>query len=208
MRASWPTKGDKAFVERHHGKGFTRHMTGTWYTPQHAAAFKLAAEMVLDSFEERNDYMYDDGLLFPVAYLYRHSLELKLKDLIDLGVELTVIEKSDKLIEDLGGHNLAKLWNPAKSLLLDRWPTSDPTPLLAAEQVILEFHRADPNGQIFRYQTNKDGQYYRHPTLPATIDLANLRTTMDGTFSFLEGCESELTDNLQSLRDNMCGWDR
>lgn len=77
-----------------------------------------------------------------MAYLYRHSLELKLKNLIDLGVELTVIEKTDKLIEDLGGHNLAKPWNPAKPSAL---PMADVGPDAAA-RCRASHLRIPPNG--------------------------------------------------------------
>ena len=53
--------------------------------PQHAEAFKLSADMILDAHQSAKG-PHRDTLLFPVLYLYRHCVELKLKDLIFLGI--------------------------------------------------------------------------------------------------------------------------
>lgn len=66
-----------------------------------------------------------------------------------------------------------------------------------------EFHQADPSGQTFRYDSDKNGRRHRHEKLPDHISLAELRKTMDGTFSFLDGTAYELSQNLSDMMDNM-----
>ena len=50
--------------------------------PHFRAAFKLAADMILDSHQVAQGAGHNDKLLFPVLYLYRHCIELQLKDLV------------------------------------------------------------------------------------------------------------------------------
>ena len=81
-------KGMKVFTNTKEGKFF--HIQSTKLPPmypQHAEAFKIAADMILDSHEAAVKGPHHDALLYPVLYLYRHCLELKLKDLVLLGVK-------------------------------------------------------------------------------------------------------------------------
>ena len=55
--------------------------------PPLPVAFKLAADMILDAHLAAKG-SHNDILLFPVLYLYRHCVELKLKDLLLLGIRL------------------------------------------------------------------------------------------------------------------------
>src|SRR5689334_18233937 len=80
--------GMKLFVSgTNEGKFFHLHhavMSSPFYPPL-PGAFKLAADMILDAHLAANG-SHNDILLFPVLYLYRHCLELKLKDLLLLGI--------------------------------------------------------------------------------------------------------------------------
>jgi hypothetical protein len=201
MNQLGPRRGTRRFVAAKNGKDF--HLRAiTWRAPQHAEAFHAAAEMVIDACQDDEGYPRRDEYFLPVAYLYRHCLELRMKDLIYTGVGLQFF-KAEEVEEALGGHNLAKLWNHAKKLLVHRWPTGEKEPLQAVEAVVNEFHRADPNGQVFRYDTDKDGKRHAHATLPDHISLAQLRATMDGAFSFLDATASGLEQSLGDLLQGM-----
>lgn len=66
-------KGRKAFAFTKQGKFF--HLKSTLLSPmypQHAEAFKIAADMILDSHEAATRGPHKDRLLYPVQYLYRH----------------------------------------------------------------------------------------------------------------------------------------
>jgi hypothetical protein len=188
----WPKKGNKAFASAKGGKSF--HLQPfAWHDNRHAEGFKNAAEMVIDACVE--DRFHNDEMIFPVAYLYRHCLELKFKDLIIAGIHVGFFTKA-KVAEVLASHNLANLWNKVKGLLNYGWPNGPKSPLQGIESVVNEFHQADPDGQTFRYNADKKGKRHKHEKLPEFIGMENLRTTMDGIFSLLDACESMFRENL------------
>ena len=83
-KSAWPSKRNRAFSSAKSGKGSKAFDLESIYSrfPQHANAFKLAADMVIDAYDGARRVPHHDELFFPVAYLYRHFLELKLKSLI------------------------------------------------------------------------------------------------------------------------------
>ena len=198
---SWPKKGDKLFSGD--GKGKCFHLGSIWWhDPGFSRGFKEAADMMIESYEARRTRPYRDELFFPVAYLYRHCLELKLKEIIRIGVELRVLSRKE-VEEAMDNHNLAKLWTRAKKPIEDCWPKGEKTPLKAVEAVINEFHQADRTGQAFRYQTDKDGSLHRHPDLPEHISITNLKQTMDAAYTFLNACYDGLFESYDAMRSNM-----
>ncbi len=203
---NWPKKGGKAFASAQDGAYF--HIPSIRsFVPPHATAFKEAAEVVLDKCEGDGDRPKNDIFIFPVMYLYRHGIELNLKSIINVGVGLEFFEK-DAVEEDLKLHNLAKLWNHARRLLLHRWSTSDPEPLKATEAVINELHQSDPNGQVFRYAADKDGKRHRYEKLPDHISVVKLKQTMDGVFNFLEATWAALEEDLSNMLEMRAEWER
>src|SRR5688500_6883404 len=55
------------------------------FYPSHAESFKLLVDVALDA-HEASSGPHNDRMVFAVIYGYRHALELKLKDLVRLGV--------------------------------------------------------------------------------------------------------------------------
>lgn len=197
----WPKKGNKAFATVGNGKAF-RLNDSFWKYPQHADAFLKAAEMVIAAYEDDRRDM--DDLFFPVAYLYRHCLELKLKDLVRVGIDLRFFQEA-KVRELLGGHDLAKLWNQVKKLLDDAWPGADQSPVKGIEAVVNEFHQSDRDGQAFRYPADKSGKRHRHEKLPKAISLTTLRKTMEGVYRMLDSSHDFFHNYLSSLSEQYRG---
>ncbi len=177
----WPRKGDRAFppalppLEPDILAAFVCRSSGAY-----TAGFKQAADMVVEG--ARRDLRNPDVLFAPLAYLYRHYLELELKDIACLGMELGMIKVTDGRLEE---HNLHKLWNSCREVIERVWPEGDRTDLNAVEQVILEFHRFDPSGQGFRYYKDLDGNPHLM-SVPDWVSLEPLKSTMDGVANFLE----------------------
>jgi hypothetical protein len=147
-------KGMKALACTKQGKFFHlqwARMSARIY-PNHSEAFKVAADMILDSHQSTIGGPHHDTLLFPVLYLYRHCLELKLKELVLLGVRIEFFELA-KVAENLEKHRLCPLWTKAKRLILHSYPKDEEAQ--AAEGIINEFHRIDPDGQTLRYDRKK-----------------------------------------------------
>lgn len=177
----WPKKGDRAFAPSVSPSDRAKLEAFVFpYEGMYAAGFQRAADMVVEA--AQHDQRNPDDLFSPVAYLYRHHLELMLKEVVRLGVRLGSLHGCEEI---LGEHNLHKLWNRAKQLINEVWPDSPDHDLRAAEQVILEFHRHDPSGQTFRYARDKTGEAYIKDG-PDRADLVNLRETVGAVSSFLD----------------------
>ena len=194
---SWPKRDNRAFNTTREGAYFHMPSIST-FSPPYASSFKEAADIVLDKCSVDGDSPENDNFAFPVLYLYRHGIELNLKSIIRAGLLSTFFERTD-VEADLKLHNLAKLWNHARKILRHRWANSDPEPLMATEAVINELHQSDPNGQVFRYPSDKDGKRYHYKWIPDHISVAKLKETMDGVFRFLEATCSALEEDLQYL---------
>lgn len=194
---SWPKKGNKAFATDADDRSFHIRSLSP-HLPPHADSFRMAAEMLIDAHVEGDDH-HRDELFLPIAYLYRHSLELRLKDIVALGVGLELCDR-DKAKKILDDHNLAALWNQAKKAIIGRW--SDGQDVRAVESVINEFHQVDPKGQSFRYNRDIDQKLHTHKKLPEWVNPIKLQVTMNGVFSFLDGCRDGLDDSLQDMQSN------
>jgi hypothetical protein len=177
---NWPKKGDRLFKPSIAAADQARLEVFVMPSDEaYAAGFQRAANMIVDA--ALSDGQNPDDLFFPVAYLYRHHLELMLKDLVRLGVRLAALEPCDDI---LGDHNLHQLWNRAKNLIKQVWPDSPDDDVRAAEHLILELHKMDPTGQAFRYFRDKTGAPYLQGA-PERVDLGNLKLAVDSVSRFL-----------------------
>lgn len=111
-----------------------------------------------------------ERLILPIMFLYRHYLELRLKELNTTGHEL--LSKKGELP---GGHSLMNLWAEARRILEEVWPAGSKKELHAMDVIIREFDKIDPEGVAFRYPTNSNGlstlDSLRHLDLPKTCEV-------------------------------------
>jgi hypothetical protein len=175
LYASFPQSGDKAFVEGSDAHAFNLQAILDAY-PFHAEAFRAAAEQLIDSRLEDPPNPFRDDLFFPIAYLYRHCLEIRLKGIVTIGQQLGTCNSKQASVA-LKVHDLHKLWILAKEVIIHRWSEGDE--VRATEAVIKEFHQADPTSQTFRYSTDTKGKPHSHPTIPTSLNARTLRDTMN-----------------------------
>ena len=188
----WPAKGKRAFVEGTDMRDF--QLSHFYDHTNHGSAFMDAADALMETYQAMT--LYREAFFFPIAYLYRHGLELLLKDLVRIGVFLQFFKQEDVEVM-LAGHPLAPLWNKARKLIEHRFPNSDPSPIKGTEAIINQFHQDDPSGQRLRYVLSKDGAWHDHFTLPKKVDVQNLREQMQGVHSFLTCCANSFDDEIQ-----------
>ena len=101
-----------------------------------------------------------DFLVYPIVYLYRHHIELTLRSIISVACFLVDHTLTERDLNTLGRHDLAKLWKLARPLLnpicaLGGSPSLPPDDLDGIDFYIMQLHRHDPDGQRFRYATTK-----------------------------------------------------
>lgn len=95
-----------------------------------------------------------DSLVYPICFLYRQYIELRLKEIIRTGRELL----------DEGGsfpqhHKIKTLWPTAKKIMIEVYKDEgDPPDLSFVEHIIMEFSNLDPESFAFRYPLDKLGK--------------------------------------------------
>ena len=205
MDFEWPKKGDHPFA----GGKFDPQsptwvnldwLTG-WLTDSLLAdAFKEAADKIISELKRKEDYRHSDMFFMPIAYLYRHSLELQMKQVIRLGIRVEAIENTPKVKDALRRHELYRLWNYVKKVVVKFWPETTSEDLAATETVIRLFHEIDRAGQRFRYTPALSGGKTT-TSLPKFVDLKRMQKVVAGVFNFLEACESALREVSSTLDD-------
>ena len=119
----------------------------------YAEGYKHAAEFLIDNIEKL-DINYtrhpQDFVIYPIMFLYRHYLELRLKDIIYLLRKYYFLP-----YESISGHSLIKLWYKIRRPLEQ---IGDPMDIYndQIEARIKELNDMDPNSVSFRYSKTKD----------------------------------------------------
>lgn len=131
-----------------------------------------------------------DFLVYPIAFMYRHHIELCLKKVVELGDSLegvSLIKKPNHLLEPL--------WERAKRIIVNAdivEPKS--ADLKSVEQFIKRFAEVDTPSTHFRYPKQKGGcpslEGIRH------INLRNLSTCVHSVSTFLDCPINELGRRL------------
>lgn len=198
----WPKKGDNPFLVKSTDRNSPTWTFLHWLTLQNfddsllAGAFKESGDKIIKDLNKGEDTNHPDKFFIPIAYLYRHSLELKMKHMIRLGIELGLIEEDKKISDVLREHKLDKLWNYVKKILEKRWHDSPKETLSAVERIIQVFHNMDMSGQNLRYSEKlSGGKTLNH--LPESVQLTHMRDIFAAVFNFLNGCEATLEDELE-----------
>src|SRR4051812_29476386 len=162
-------KGMKLFVQGNNDGKYFHLQHAVMSSPISSSlpgAFKLAADMIIDAHLAAKD-SHNDILLFPVLYLYRHCIELKLKDLLLLGIRTRFFDEAtaDKILDKDKGiiskHGLCALWHKVKDFLAHS-SQNDPQ-LKVAKSMINDLHQIDRDGQTLRYDRVKVTLQLRRP---------------------------------------------
>jgi hypothetical protein len=136
-----------------------------------------------------------DLVVFPLAFLWRHHIELSLKDAIATG---RLLEDKDWSFPD--GHKLWDLWMTAKPYIHRCGPKNAPE-LKNAEANIKEFEKIDPYADGFRYPLNKDRSARSMPNAPEYVNIRLLQDAMEALGNFFHGVRAELSSQLEYKQD-------
>ena len=115
VKIRWPKAGDNPFLLDGSSSNRSTLANLQWLVRFRtddsvlAEGFKEAADMIVAELERGENSKHPDIYFFPVAYLYRHSVELQMKEILRQAISLGLVEKSEKLNEVLGDHSLASL---------------------------------------------------------------------------------------------------
>jgi hypothetical protein len=185
---TWPQSGDKLFVP---GNGRTVAYLGGFGSSfsRYAISYKEAAVALIDRIIEKDSGA--DLQFYPIAFLYRQYLELRLKQLLISGGH--VVYDESKLTH---GHDLKRLWVEVRKILESVWPDTHAEEMDALGECIDELCQMDAKSMSFRYPVDKEGQ----PTLAGLdrVDLVNLKNVMERIGSLLDASSDALGDILDN----------
>lgn len=166
----------------------TSHYSGAqvrWLDPARsrfiAESFKEIADLAVAHAEVTPGH--PDRFLFPIAFLYRHALEVSLKNLCALSLDDASFVHT---------HDLLLLWEKARAVVVRHWSSGSSEKLDEVETVLRRFQEVDPHGQAFRYESDKRGAL-NLATLPDAVCLASLRDAANHACEFLECCHLGIT---------------
>lgn len=157
--------------------------------------YKRAADLIIEAKVNGLDPFHPDGLFMPVGFLYRHSLELKLKSILTKIVQCNLLKNNKG--KCFHGHNILNLWHQIRPVIINRWPNADQTPLDNVESLLNELNEIDKSGQNFRYSETTLGQD-TSKKFPQIIRLDILKDAFDEIYNLLDGCAIEF-DSMQQL---------
>jgi len=188
----WPKSGETVF------RSDDDPQTDAWLNwartgwDAYASGYLAAANLLVEALLEKEQR--SDTLIYPVAFLYRRYLELRLKEIIVQGAELLAQQSDLKPV-----HKLDVLWNSVRSILETVWPNGPRTDLDAVENVIGQFHKLDLTSMAFRYPVDLKN----NATLSglAHVGPRNLMKVMQRTASLLEASSSAISMYLDEMRD-------
>jgi len=187
----WPKPGDVLFTsdEDPQSDALLNWALKGWdaYASGYLEAANLLVEKALETGQRT------DTLIYPVAFLYRHYLELRLKEITIQGGELISGQREFRLV-----HALDELWNSVRLILEKVWPNGPTIDLDAVEKVILQFHNLDLTSEAFRYPVDR-----KHNATLSTLKHVgprNLRDVMRRTAGLLEASSSAISMYLDEMR--------
>lgn len=155
------------------------------YSVGYRAGAERLAEYVIDQHREQ------DTLIYPIVFLWRHYVELRLKGLLDSARQLT-----DQPLKANLDHKVLALWQKLRPLLEAIEPNADTETLDAVEEIVSQFDQVDTDSFAFRYPLSKKGI----PSLPSElyhINIRNLTEVMQRVGSFLDSADIMLDVYLE-----------
>jgi len=150
----------------------------------YATGYKRAADFLVERASQ--EQRYQDTLVYPIAFLYRQYIELRLKQIVRRGKILLEITDG----QDIQHHNLGPLWKTCRQIMEKISQNEDPVHFDEAENIVIEFGDIDSSSTAFRYPTDKEG----NPSLPGLthINLRILAEAIEKVSVLLDGAVLEI----------------
>lgn len=172
-------------------EGFYHEMAHVWpYMPGYfvmPAAYQEAAEELVRAAEKGPG----DLLVFPIVYLYRHAIEVSMKEVIQRAVAL---RDDGKGSPSQHRHDLMELWRRTRALLMEIVPDEPYDGVDEVQAVIRELHDLDERSMSFRYDDQKIGERLHGPA-----NVPMIGQTLGGVVNWLAGA-SDMLDALRTAQ--------
>ncbi len=173
--------------------------------------YYLAAHGIVQRITEAKTYGDTEGIA--ALFLFRHYLELALKDIVFGLRRLATRRKNAPPTESdqqASGHSLGALWGEIKKHYPHKMGARHWNDLDSAfvDQCICEFDRIDPFGERFRYPREKRAPA-RDRLKPLTVDWDRLPHTIEHAHDVLETMDTYLVETYaenEEWEGEMSSW--
>jgi len=149
---------------------------------RYASGYKEAGERVYESWVA----LSDDSLVFPIVFLYRHYVELRLKELLQSAESYLDLPRSWR-----SDHDIGVLWGHLARLLPEIFPDEPAADLQNAGRILHELAEGDPFSFHFRYPETTKGK--KHLEDVERLDIASFVDAMRRLSTFLDGASMALS---------------
>ena len=161
------------------------------YAEGYRNAGNIIVQHVIDTHQNQ------DFLVYPIVFLYRQYLELRLKELLFVSSSLLGKNVSPPTV-----HNLLSIWGQVRPNIEEVWSDyQTKSHLDAIEDKLKELCSMDPGSYAFRYPEDKKGI----PTLAGMqhINLRHLRDVIQGISNVLDGSSMGMGEYLNTKHEMM-----
>jgi len=161
----------------------------------YAKGYKEAAEIVTRTSLQSRRKVMTYYIVFPVVFLWRQYVELRLKELIHSGRRLLGQPPPHK---EICHHDIGQLWETVR-VILSKSVHMRPSELRLIERVIREWKKIDPFSMAFRYPHDRKGK----PSAPdvSHINLRRFGQIMKRLSKLLEGASVSIGVGLDAKRE-------
>lgn len=181
MTVPWPETGDSLFMAGGYRALLAFPLTGHPALNDGiiASGYKDAGDALIQSLLDNGR---NDGLVLPILFCYRHYMELRIKDIIEI---LNMIEDEGEHYSRT--HDLKDLWSDLRSKV--EMDEDDQEAFESVEHCVMEFHEVDEKSMNFRY--------YKCDFLLKQIDLGHLHSVMEKIAKFLDALLAQQEDRWE-----------
>lgn len=127
------------------------------YMPDHETAYtegyRRAADILIRHIDETG--RDQDFLVYPIVFLYRHHIELQIKQVTGLARQL--LRDDDSSYSNKVTHNLNSLWETSRRAILQADDTLSSSDFTRVSAVVKALNEADLRATGFRYARTREG---------------------------------------------------
>lgn len=171
-----------------------------WYASSNnwsliAEGYKNSADKLIELVVSRK--AIPDEMFYPVLFLYRHYIELRLKEIIQLGNRIAT---GDWDVSH--GHDLNSLWDRAESVLRDKVSGMMDESIEALGNIIKQLQKADTSSaEVFRYPNTAKGKVSLDDM--SKINLRHVGDVINGAAWILDGSVDFLNEEIKYDRNGL-----
>ena len=168
--------------------------------------YRATARHLLQELIKSEDWLQIDSIIYPALFVFRHYMELIMKDTLRYHRLINGEIDSDH-VGFKNEHSLQRLWKELRPYLDETYKheANYPTDMATMDALLQEFESYDHGSFAFRYpydgSKNKKKQIVY--TLGfMTINLANLQQVVDRTIAFFDGINAHAAVLLDETQSN------